>query len=242
MGLFWYIVCDLKEFISPEEINFISYNYGEACNKEEIGCVEADGVKGNYHRVVASMYYAFTSLSTVGFGDLHPENNFERGFCAFILLAGNAIFGYVLGVFREMVQESQDSDENDDTEALNRFFSMICKFNGGRPINTMLKEKLEKYFEYRWAHDRNFALGINNEQDREMLEQLPEDVQIKIYKFLFSEFLFKFRDFFTFFKFGSKEIGHVRKFRTDLITWQDTEYQEFMIKIMKHLEPRHNLW
>ena len=38
----------------------------------------------------ASMYYAFTSLSTVGFGDfgdMHPENNFERGFCAFILLA-----------------------------------------------------------------------------------------------------------------------------------------------------------
>jgi|TARA_B110000305_G_C19320466_1_gene578659 hypothetical protein len=100
-----------------------------------------------------------------------------------------------------------DSDENDDTEALNRFFSMICKFNSGRPINTVLKEKLEKYFEYRWAHDRNFALGINNEQDREMLEQLPEEVQIKIYKFLFSEFLFKFRDFFTFFKFGSREIG-----------------------------------
>lgn len=96
-------MCDLKEFISPEEINFISHYYGDACSREEIGCVEDDGVKGNYHRVVASMYYAFTSLSTVGFGDLHPKNNFERGFCAIILLAGNAIFGYVLGVFREMV-------------------------------------------------------------------------------------------------------------------------------------------
>lgn len=143
-----------------------------------------------------------------------------------------------------MVQEVRglDSDENDDTDTLNRFFSMICKFNGGRPINTQLKEKLEKYFEYRWAHDRNFALGINNEQDREMLDQLPEDVQIKIYKFLFSEFLFKFRDFFTFFKHQSREIGQSRKFRTDLVTWQDTEYQEFMKTIMMHLEPRHNLW
>ena len=35
---------------------------------------------------------------------------------------------------------------------------------------------------------------------REHLEQLPEDVQIKIYKFLFSGFLNKFRTFFTFFK------------------------------------------
>ena len=58
---------------------------------------------GLYERTVASMYYAFTSLSTVGFGDLHPVNNFERIFCAIILLIGNAIFGYVLGIFREMV-------------------------------------------------------------------------------------------------------------------------------------------
>jgi hypothetical protein len=103
LGLFWYIVCDLKEFIYPEELNFISYYYGDACSVEDFDCVEENGVDGNFHRVVASMYYAFTSLSTVGFGDMHPENNFERGFCAFILLAGNAIFGYVLGVFREMV-------------------------------------------------------------------------------------------------------------------------------------------
>ena len=31
------------------------------------------------------MYYAFTTLSTVGFGDFHPRSNSERLFCALIL-------------------------------------------------------------------------------------------------------------------------------------------------------------
>lgn len=89
LGLFWYIVCDLKQIIVNEDDNFIDTNFRET-----------DGV---FHRTVASMYYSFTSLSTVGFGDFHPINNFERMFCAMILLIGNAIFGYVLGMFREIV-------------------------------------------------------------------------------------------------------------------------------------------
>ena len=54
-------------------------------------------------RGIIIMYFAFTSLSTVGFGDFHPYNNFERLVCAFILLFGNAIFGYIIGNFTEMM-------------------------------------------------------------------------------------------------------------------------------------------
>lgn len=184
---------------------------------------------GTFHRTVASMYYAFTSLSTVGFGDFHPVNNFERVFCALILLVGNAIFGYVLGMFREMVQEVRglDTDGNDHADELIKFFSLLSHFNEGRPVNASMKIRIEAYFEYRWKNDRNFALGINNDADREMLEQLPEDVQIKIYKFLFSGFLNKFRTFFTFFKQGENEEEDMayclltKSIRLDLYTWQD---------------------
>ena len=44
-------------------------------------------------------YFAFTSLSTVGFGDYHPRSNIERVVCAFILLFGVAIFSYIMGNF-----------------------------------------------------------------------------------------------------------------------------------------------
>tara|TARA_B110001450_G_C17380459_1_gene383465 strand:- start:452 stop:586 length:135 start_codon:yes stop_codon:yes gene_type:complete len=42
-------------------------------------------------------YFTFTSLSTVGFGDLNPRSNSERILTAVILLFGVAIFSYILG-------------------------------------------------------------------------------------------------------------------------------------------------
>ena len=59
---------------------------------------------------LTTTYFAFTSLSTVGFGDLHPKNSIERIFCAMILLFGNMIFGYIIGDFNQMVQEFKDMD------------------------------------------------------------------------------------------------------------------------------------
>jgi hypothetical protein len=49
------------------------------------------------------IYYAFTTLSTVGFGDFHPKNNTERLLTSMILLAGVAIFSYLTGNFLDVV-------------------------------------------------------------------------------------------------------------------------------------------
>jgi len=38
------------------------------------------------------MYFSFTSLSTVGFGDYHPRSNSERLIGAAMLVFGVAIF------------------------------------------------------------------------------------------------------------------------------------------------------
>ena len=63
-------------------------------------------------------YFAFTSLSTVGFGDYHPVTNFERILCAIIILFGNAIFGYIIGKFNDMIQEMKAfNSEMEDAES-----------------------------------------------------------------------------------------------------------------------------
>ena len=45
------------------------------------------------------IYFAFTSLATVGFGDFHPRADEERIFIAFLLVVGVAIFSYIMGIF-----------------------------------------------------------------------------------------------------------------------------------------------
>jgi len=58
----------------------------------------------NNDHIIANMYYAFTTMSTVGFGDFHPENDIERVLCLMILIFGNATFTIVIGGIIEMIQ------------------------------------------------------------------------------------------------------------------------------------------
>ena len=50
-----------------------------------------------FRKSLISLYFAFTSLSTVGFGDFYPINDHERLVGAFVLLGGVAAFSYILG-------------------------------------------------------------------------------------------------------------------------------------------------
>jgi voltage-gated potassium channel len=56
------------------------------------------------HNLILGTYFAFTTLSTVGFGDLYPKSNYERLFCALILLVGVGIFSVFLGDFTEILE------------------------------------------------------------------------------------------------------------------------------------------
>ena len=53
----------------------------------------------NVEQVIATSYFAFTTLATVGFGDLHARSDNERMFMAFIFLFGVLIFSIIMSNF-----------------------------------------------------------------------------------------------------------------------------------------------
>lgn len=142
----------------------------------------------NGRNAIVVVYYAFTSLSTVGFGDLHPRSNSERLVCSFILLFGVAIFSYIMSIFIEILDQyknlNADLDEGDN---LSKFFGLLRRFNDNVPIKIQLKEQIEKHFDYKWKKDKNQS--VNDPEEEAMLDQLPEEVQNRIFcEFLFSDF------------------------------------------------------
>ena len=75
---------------------------------------------------IANVYFAFTTLSTVGFGDYHPMSNFERLFCAFILVLGVLIFSYLMDVFLSIICDLQNLTKDlDDGDNLTKFLSVL---------------------------------------------------------------------------------------------------------------------
>ena len=53
----------------------------------------------NFQNIIFAMYYSLTTLSTVGFGDIHPKSDSERLWTIIILVGGVSIFSVFLGDF-----------------------------------------------------------------------------------------------------------------------------------------------
>ena len=186
--------------------------------------------KSNVHACSAMIYYAFTTLSTVGFGDYHPKNNTERAITSMILLFGVIIFSYLTGNFLELVNGYKVLLwENEDGNNLSRFFGLLAKFNNYRPIKKEIIEEIESYFEYYWANDK--LISIAEESDNRFYDELPNDIQQEIFKnFLFRPFINAFKRLFV--------IRKNLKYKHSYYKWTDDQYSEFMILLMKTLEPR----
>jgi hypothetical protein len=91
MGLGWYILCLKSKTHNPVD--------------EHAGFMDTFDIeeRSNYENAIIFTYWAFTTLSTVGFGDFYPTGNLERAICAFLLLFGVTTFSYILGNYISII-------------------------------------------------------------------------------------------------------------------------------------------
>ena len=150
-----------------------------------------------FEQTLAAMYFAMTSLSTIGFGDLYPVNDLERLMGSFMLLSGVAVFSMVMGQLSFMVANMDilNGDQEDDDQ-LESFFVLLKKFNNNKAIYSVLQSQIRAFMKDKWRNDKNnFIINI---EDQNLLSQLPGSCQTEIYtKFIFRNFLWKFRRFFN---------------------------------------------
>ena len=108
--------------------------------------------------MITVVYFAFTTLATVGYGDLHPIGDPELIVGSFIILFGVAMFSFIMGNFIEMLVEFKDVNaDNDDSSGLNKWFGILSRFNKGGSLPKVMAAQIEQYFEYYWANDKNYA-------------------------------------------------------------------------------------
>jgi potassium voltage-gated channel Eag-related subfamily H protein 8 len=151
----------------------------------------------NIKALIAMWYWATTTLASVGYGDIRPISNSEFLVTALIFLMGVASFSFIMGNFIEMLMEFRNvTAENEDHAGLTKFFGLLSRFNKGHPLQKDMTRKIEEYFDNYWSKDLNFAM--KSEQDKRFLSELPKEIRVAIYKdFLFHNFLYKFKFFFT---------------------------------------------
>ena len=116
-------------------------------------------------KMVQLMYFAYTTLSTVGFGDKTPRSDIERLIICVILLLGVSLFGYILDILVNIIDQFKAFDvEIDEGNELRKFFSCISHYNHGIDMDIQKKREFERYFEYRWQYNKNSAVDDDEEK------------------------------------------------------------------------------
>lgn len=59
---------------------------------------------------VVSMYWAVTTITTVGYGDISGTNNFERVFCSVMMIIGVILFSFASGALASILQNYDNSN------------------------------------------------------------------------------------------------------------------------------------
>ena len=133
----------------------MNVNYPDILQELEYYNIEDNS---NNYNIWLGMYYMYTTLSTVGFGDLAPRSDPERAICAALLMIGVSIFSIFLGDMTSIIDAYKQIHMSiDDAEALDDFFGMMTHFNKDIPLSLEFEKQIREHFEFRWSNDRNIV-------------------------------------------------------------------------------------
>jgi len=135
--------------------------------------------KGSGPLYLASMYWAFTTVSTTGYGDITPQNDGERMFVVIAMLFGAILFGYVIGSMASLVGKL-------DIGASRRRDRLVevKQYLRDRKISKSTRSKVLRYQEQ--YLDR---VSVFNEAD--ILAELSDSLRQELVMFLNAEIIHK---------------------------------------------------
>ena len=121
---------------------------------------------------IRSLYWAVTTIATIGYGDITPQTPVETVYTIFVEILGAGIYGYVIAIFASLIAKL-DVARNNFTEHLEK----INTFMRLRKIPPDLQARIRGYHEYLWNSRRGY-------DEAHVLADLPESLKLKVSLFL----------------------------------------------------------
>lgn len=198
-----------------------------------------------FESLVKTMYFIFTSMATVGYGDFLPTTIYEMGFVSIILFYCTVWFTITIGKALEKIEKFRQFKRTlEEAEQLEIFITQLESMHGKIPYK--LKSEIFAHFKYFWKHNcmKNTTIRVVNpkksktlfqSQDK-ILKDLPDYLRKMIFNFLFEEYYLRFRWFFpnkSSFNFKVSEYFQPRFYTDDTVIIKQNELCDEMVFISK---------
>uniref|UniRef100_A0A673VYQ6 Voltage-gated inwardly rectifying potassium channel KCNH2 n=1 Tax=Salmo trutta TaxID=8032 RepID=A0A673VYQ6_SALTR len=143
------------------------HTLGESLGKHYNDTVRGSGpsIKDKY---VTALYFTFSSLTSVGFGNVSPNTNSEKIFSICVMLIGSLMYASIFGNVSAIIQRLYSGTARYHTQMLR-----VREFIRFHQIPNPLRQRLEEYFQHAWSYTNGIDMTA-------VLKGFPECLQADI--------------------------------------------------------------
>ncbi|XP_033854153.2 potassium voltage-gated channel subfamily H member 2-like [Acipenser ruthenus] len=166
LACIWYAIGNVeRQYLSPR-IGWL-YSLGDQIGKRynESDPSSGPSIKDKY---VTALYFTFSSLTSVGFGNVSPNTNSEKIFSICVMLIGSLMYASIFGNVSAIIQRLYSGTARYHTQMLR-----VREFIRFHQIPNPLRQRLEEYFQHAWSYTNGIDMNA-------VLKGFPECLQADI--------------------------------------------------------------
>ncbi|KAM4606608.1 voltage-gated inwardly rectifying potassium channel KCNH2 [Polymixia lowei] len=163
LACIWYAIGSVERNGSIGWLHSLGDQLGKHYNDSIPG--SGPSIKDKY---VTALYFTFSSLTSVGFGNVSPNTNSEKIFSICVMLIGSLMYASIFGNVSAIIQRLYSGTARYHTQMLR-----VREFIRFHQIPNPLRQRLEEYFQHAWSYTNGIDMNA-------VLKGFPECLQADI--------------------------------------------------------------
>uniref|UniRef100_A0A8C2JIL9 Potassium channel, voltage gated eag related subfamily H, member 7 n=1 Tax=Cyprinus carpio TaxID=7962 RepID=A0A8C2JIL9_CYPCA len=166
LACIWYAIGNVEKHYLDHTIGWLD-NLAISIGKQYNGTDLSSGpsIKDKY---VTALYFTFSSLTSVGFGNVSPNTNSEKIFSICVMLIGSLMYASIFGNVSAIIQRLYSGTARYHLQMLR-----VKEFIRFHQIPNPLRQRLEEYFQHAWTYTNGIDMNM-------VLKGFPECLQADI--------------------------------------------------------------